>query len=31
VRDVIDKLAATPKDVRDWMRQIRYESDKKGG
>jgi hypothetical protein len=31
VRDVIDKLAATPKDVRDWMRQIRYDNDKKGG
>ena len=31
VRDVIGKLAATPKDVRDWMRQIRYDNDKKGG
>ncbi len=31
VRELIGKLAATPKDVRDWMRQIRYESDKKGG
>ncbi|MDO9443412.1 MAG: hypothetical protein Q7T73_21225 [Beijerinckiaceae bacterium] len=31
VRDVIDKLATAPKDVRDQMRQIRYESEKKGG
>jgi tripartite-type tricarboxylate transporter receptor subunit TctC len=31
VRDVIDKIANTPKDVRDQMRQIRYESEKKGG
>ncbi|MDB5508984.1 MAG: family tricarboxylate transporter, receptor protein [Hyphomicrobiales bacterium] len=31
VRDVIDKLANAPRDVRDRMRQIRYEHDKKGG
>jgi hypothetical protein len=31
VREVIDKLAATPKDVRDRIRQIRYENEKKGG